>query len=157
MKAIHSMIAALGLAFVLPAASNAATTDPEVIIYRFPGVRDNGGAANTGVATVFHCTNFSGVQENIRFVTRNFSGDLATNLVISINHLTTKTVATHLNLAYVSDLSLATSTIAQGTTAIAATSINVICTAMTIDAADTKPVGIALRGIRFSPVPGSQE
>ena len=53
MKAIHSMVAALGLAFVLPAPADAAQTDPEVIIYRFPGVRDDGGAASTGVATVF--------------------------------------------------------------------------------------------------------
>jgi hypothetical protein len=41
-SAIHSMIAALGLAFVLPAPADAAQTDPEVIIYRFPGVLDNG-------------------------------------------------------------------------------------------------------------------
>ena len=39
----------------------------------------------------------------------------------------------------------------------AATSINVICTAMTVDAANAKPTGVALRGIRFNPVPGSQE
>jgi hypothetical protein len=45
MKAIHSMIAAVGLAFVLPTVAGAAAGDPEVIIYRFPGVRDNGGAA----------------------------------------------------------------------------------------------------------------
>ena len=45
----------------------------------------------------------------------------------------------------------------QGTTAIAATSINIICTAMTVDAANPKPTGLALRGIRFAPVPGSQE
>src|SRR5262245_46563954 len=60
MKAIHSMVAALGLAVVLPAPTNAATADPEVIIYRFPGVLDDGSAGQTGVATSFHCTNFSG-------------------------------------------------------------------------------------------------
>jgi hypothetical protein len=41
--------------------------------------------------------------------------------------------------------------------AIAATSVNVICTAMSIDASTVAPVGVALRGIRFNPVPGSQE
>jgi hypothetical protein len=66
MKAIHSMIAALGLAFVLPAPADAAQGDPEVIIYRFPGVRDDGATTNVGVATVFHCTNFSGVPEPVR-------------------------------------------------------------------------------------------
>ena len=44
-----------------------------------------------------------------------------------------------------------------GTTAIAATSASIICTAATIDAANAKPDGVTLRGIRFNPVPGSQE
>jgi len=52
---------------------------------------------------------------------------------------------------------LATGAVSQGTAAIAATSINIICTAMTIDASTIAPVGVALRGIRFSPVPESQE
>jgi len=68
MKAIHWIIAAVALSFVQP--TQAAQSDPEVIIYRFPGVLDNGGASNTGLATSFHCTNFSGAAENIRFVTR---------------------------------------------------------------------------------------
>jgi hypothetical protein len=54
MKAIHSMIAALGFAFVLPAPADAAVGGPEVIIYRFPGVSDDGGGPNVRVATVFH-------------------------------------------------------------------------------------------------------
>jgi hypothetical protein len=52
---------------------------------------------------------------------------------------------------------MSTSVITHGTTAIAATSTNIICTAMTIDASTIVPVGVALRGIRFSRVPGSQE
>src|SRR3954471_16893848 len=97
MKTIHSMIAALGLAFVLPAPADAATTDPEVIIYRFPGVRDDGGSTLVGVATVFHCTNFSGVSETVRFVTRETGGDLLQNNTIVIPHLGTKSAATHIN------------------------------------------------------------
>ena len=157
MKAIHSMIAALGLAFVLPAVADAGVNDPEVIIYRFPGVADTGTAAFTGTATVFLCTNFSGVPENIRFVTRGAGGNLLQNNVVGIPHLVTRTVATHEVIAYITDQLLNTSSVSQGTTAIAATSINIICTAMTIDAVNSKPDGIALRGIRFSPVPGSQE
>jgi hypothetical protein len=156
MRAIHSMIAALGLAFFLPAPADAAQTDPEVIIYRFPGVRDNGGADNTGVATVFHCTNFSGVTEFARLVTRSGNGDLLVNSPTPIGHLQTVTHSTHGTNAY-SEVNMQTGAIAQGTTAIAATSTNIICTAMTIDASTTVPVGVALRGIRFSPVPGSQE
>ena len=58
MKAIHWMIAALGFAFVLAAPADAAVSDPEVIIYRFPGVYDSGHGANAGVATTFHLHEF---------------------------------------------------------------------------------------------------
>src|SRR5262249_26223436 len=61
MKAIHWIIAAAALLSAQPA--QAGVNDPEVIIYRFSGLFDNGGADFQGVATVFHCTNFSGVDE----------------------------------------------------------------------------------------------
>jgi hypothetical protein len=164
MKTIQSMIAVTAFALGMAAPASAATTDPEVIIYRFPGVIDSGTGQNTGVATVFHCTNFSGVVENIRFVTRAANGNLLTNVVFPNAHLATLTAATH-ETAFYSDSAtpLNTGGVAQGTTAIAATSINVVCTAVTIDAAPPAaggslvPNGFALRGIRFSPVPGSQE
>jgi len=158
MKAIQWIIAVAGLAFGLPASAQAAQTDPEVIIYRFPGVLDTGNFANLGVATVFFCTNFGGVTENIRFVTRTSTGALASNLVFNLVHLGTLTTATHSTALYADAFtSLATGPVSEGTTAIAATSTNVICTATTIDAAASTPIGIALRGIRFNPVPGSQE
>src|SRR5215475_2467816 len=68
MKAIHWITAAAALALGLPAPADASITDPEIIIYRFPGVRDDGGGVFIGVATVFFCTNFSGVTENARLV-----------------------------------------------------------------------------------------
>ena len=157
MKAIHWIIAAAALAFVLPEPANAATTDPEIIIYRFPGVRDNGLADNQGIATVFHCTNFSGADETLRLVTRRSAGDLATNKTVTITHLSTTTASTHATNAYQVETNLATGSVAQGTTAIAATSINIVCTAETIDASAATPIGVARRGIRFNPVPGSQE
>jgi hypothetical protein len=109
------------------------------------------------VATVFHCTNFSGVSENVRLVTRVTNGVLKTNVVMTIDHLWTKTASTHPVHSYFTDTHLDTGPVIQGTTAIAATSTNIICTAMTIDASTAAPVGVALRGIRFNPVPGSQE
>jgi hypothetical protein len=74
MKTFYGMVAVAGIVFGLAAPATAATSDPEVIIYRFPGVYDDGGVTNNGVATVFHCTNFSGVTENIRMVTRASDG-----------------------------------------------------------------------------------
>src|SRR5262249_22629115 len=146
------------LAFVQLTPALAATTDPEVLIYRFPGVRDDGGGDNAGVATVFHCTNFSGVTEHIRWVTRDRDGTLkGSNLLGIINHLITATISTRLVAAYGNEENLNTGVVAQGTTAIAATSSNIICTAETIDASTAAPVGVARRGIRFNPAPGSQE
>ena len=159
MKATHWIIAAVAFAFVQPA--QAATTDPEVIIYRFPGVRDTGGAPGSGVATSFHCTNFSGGTETVRFVLRDTSSAIVSNNTYTLNHLRTVTISTRVNAAYLHDLTIPvlapTGIFAQGTVAIAATSTSIICTAMTIDASTTAPVGVALRGIRFNPVPGSQE
>ena len=116
MKAIHWITAVAALAFGLPAPASAAVGDPEVIIYRFPGVLDDGGAANAGVATLFHCTNFSGVTETVRFVTRNKNAALLQNNTIFIVHLETRTAATHVTVAYTVDLVLATGAVTQGTT-----------------------------------------
>jgi hypothetical protein len=157
MKAIHWIIASAAFAFVQAIPASAGVNDPEIIIYRFPGVKDSGSADLAGVATVFHCTNFSGVTENVRFVTRNSDASLVTNEVVQIPHLATRTASTHVNVPYITNLSLHTGSVSQGTTAIAATSTNIICTAMTVDASATVPTGVALRGIRFNPVPGSQE
>ena len=155
MKAIcATLTAALGLAFVSQA--SAATTDPEVIIYRFPGVRDDGGSPNTGLATVFLCTNFSGATETIRFVPRANDGALLGNTSLTINHLQTLSVATKSVVAYVIGAMPPTGFMQQGTMAIAATSNNMVCTSMTIDAANAKPTfAVPLHGIRFSPIPGS--
>ena len=149
----HARFAIIAIALSVPAAAQAATTDPEVIIYRFPGVRDDG----SGVVTVFHCTNFSGATETLRFVTRRNDGFLLQNDTATIPHLATVTASTQNAIAYSETLILASGVVAQGTTAIAATSTSIICTAMTIDATITKVVGVALRGVRFSPAPGSQE
>jgi hypothetical protein len=141
----------------MAAPATAGVNDPEVIIYRFSRVRDNGQPGFLGVATVFVCTNFSGATETIRFVTRAKVGFLLQNDTISIDHLTSRVAATHVTFAYEADLNLATTAVNGGTTAIAATSTNITCTAMAIDASTPAPVGVALHGVRFNPAPGSQE
>src|SRR5262245_61135683 len=121
--AVVSAVLAVGTA--VPAF--AGVNDPEVIIYRFPGVFDSGHATNIGVATTFHCTNFSGATENVRFVTRAFNGDLLSNVASNIAHLSTMTASTHGTTMYTDQSpNLNTGIVNQGTTAIAATSINVI-------------------------------
>jgi hypothetical protein len=155
MKGIHWIIAAAALACAEPV--QAGVNDPEVIIYRFAGVRDNADAAGTGVATSVHCTNFSGATETIRYVVRGFDATIRANVTFNIAHLATNTASTHGTILYSDAVLLNTGSVNQGSVAIAATSLNIICTAVTVDASTVAPVGFALRGIRFNPVPGSQE
>jgi hypothetical protein len=142
----------------MAAPASAATTDPEVIIYRFPGVRDAGSPSGQGVATIFSCTNFSGNAENIMFVVRDGISTLVANAAVSMPHLTTIVAATHPSNLYATSLNLQTGGIQGiGTAAIAATSASIVCTAMVLDAFSSVPQGISLHGIRFNPAPGSQE
>jgi hypothetical protein len=171
MKIMRCVILAAAIPFALPALAvdqpgilppgisvgPAAVGGTELILYRFPGVFDNGGIDNTGVATSFHCTNFSGAPENIRFVTRAADGTLLTNAAFTVNHLVTFTVSTHATQFY-TDITLGTGAVQQGTVAIAATTTEMICTAVTIDALSPLPtVTVPLRGIRYNPSAGSQE
>jgi hypothetical protein len=132
------------------------TTDPQVQVYRFSGVRDNGGAASVGVATSFHCTNFSGATETLRIQIRAFNGTVIKDSTLNIPHNNNRTISTHFTNAYFEDLSLETGTIDQGSARIWATSTMIVCTASTIDAAAIVPYGVDLHGIRFNPIPGTE-
>src|SRR5262249_57764931 len=107
-----------------------------------PGVTDSGSGPGFGVATVFHCTNFSGADDNIRFVTRRNDGQLVSNKVFTFPHLSTGTLSTHITAAYMQSADLSAQLVLQGTTAIAATSTNFICTCETIDESTTTPVAL---------------
>ena len=138
MKAIHWTIAAALLALVQPV--HAAATDPEKIIYRFTGVTDLGGPIFTGVATVFFCTSLSDTDETVRFVIRSANGTLMSNLAEPISHLQTITIATHIPSVFtLTRVMLLTGPLNQGTTAIAATSINIFCKAVIIDLRRKRP------------------
>jgi len=154
MKLVQSLMAVATVACVLPA--QAATNDPEIIIYRAAGVMDDGGVTGAGVATVFQCTNVSAVAENIRFVVRNSTSFIVANLVFTVGQLQTRTVTTHLTSTYGGSV-LNPGVIIDGTAAIAATSPNVLCTAKTVDAAPVVPSGIVLPMVRFNAIAGTQE
>jgi len=157
---LHTMIAAAALALAQAAPASAGVNDPEKIIYRFVGVADNGGDAGSGISTAIVCTNFSGATENIRFVTRDKQGSLLGNVFFSLNHLATGVAGTHLSVTYPVDLIIIPDFIGfTGTTAVAATSMNIVCSATTVDTrtAPFPPSYVPVRGIRFLPIPGTQE
>src|SRR6185436_11756372 len=76
-------------------AGTSLTTDPQMQIYRFTGLRDNGGAVNAGTATVLHCTNFSGSTETLRLQIRQFTGTVVKDNTFNVTHNYTFTIATH--------------------------------------------------------------
>jgi hypothetical protein len=88
-------------------------------------VNDDGGGAFVGVATIFYCTNFSGVTERVRFVTRSHDNALLSNETALVPHLATVNAFTHAN-ALAAGLPLPTGQVFGGTTAIAATSTNFV-------------------------------
>ena len=134
-----------------------ATTDPLKTIYRVSGIRDNGGLANAGVATSFHCTNFSSVPEKIRFFIRNFSAVQVADISRDVPAFRTHTASTHGTAAFNEDTFLAPGIlIEQGSAVIQSTSLNVHCSAMIVDGA-AAAVGIALHMVRLNPAPGTQE
>jgi len=154
MNALRSMLATAALALVTPA--QAGVNDPELIIYRASGVLDNGGAASTGTATAFSCTNFSGVGELIRVVVRGATGALLANVGFSFGHLETINFTTKGTALYAAQV-MNTGVVVRGTAAIATTTVNITCTAMLVDAGASVPQGIALRMVRFNPIPGTVE
>src|SRR5262249_56625625 len=109
------------------------------------------------LATSFHCTNFSGVDENVRVVVRSPVGTLRANVAAPISHLNTIIWSTHDVFIYGGEVLLPTGILGGGTAAIAATSVNVTCTAMEVQSNVTNAVGIALHMTRFNPIPATQE
>jgi hypothetical protein len=150
MKSLRCMIAVAAVAFTLPA--QAAVGDSEVIIYRISGVID------TGFATIFWCTNFSGVPETLRIVVRGPTSTIAANTPVTVNHLNTAALATRDVNLFAGETNMNTGVIDPGgTAAIAATSVNITCTAAQIQHFTTGPISLPLHLTRFSPIAGTQE
>jgi hypothetical protein len=133
------------------------TTDPLMQIYRFTGLRDNGGAVNVGVASAIHCMNFSVTTESLRIKVFQYTGAVAKDVTVNIPSNYTWTFLTHPSGAFGMDTNLATGLLDQGSARIWATSQQFICTASSFDAAAIVPYGLDLHGIRFNPLPGTEE
>jgi len=151
MKIAKWIVVAMATAFALPA--HAAVGDPLKVLYLFSGVTDTGGG---GVATTVSCTSFSGVTETVQFVVRNANGSLNGTSTTSILASGSITAATKDEGIHTEDILLNTNAV-QGTMAVLATTVNVVCTAAVIQSNITIPSGYMLHGARFNPIAGTQE
>jgi hypothetical protein len=144
-------LAPLGLASALPA--QAATTDPEQIVYRIPGlINIPSGGSGLGFTSVIHCVNFSGDTETVRIVIRSADGTLIANQAFTLPHLQNMSVANATQFAYTTTFMPAT---AHGMATIAATSVSIVCSAVVLDVFTSS--GTALHMIRLNPAPGTLE
>jgi hypothetical protein len=134
-----------------------AVTDPLLLIYRVPGVRDDGGGFDAGTATTFHCSNFSNVSEKLAFQIRQSNGPVIKDVAFNVPAFGTFTVSTHFTAAYPDDGVLGTGVVQQGSASIRSTTTLMICSAMTINASTTYPLGVDLHMVRFNVRSGSTE
>jgi hypothetical protein len=151
--ALLGFIAAAPLAGAIPAHAQT----PNTLLYLYSGVYDSGDPAHTGTATAIHCSNFSGADVNVQVLVFNTLGTLQANSAMSFPTNASRTAVTHLTNAYMSDLFLNPGTIRAGFALVVGSSPYIVCTAQVVDAAAATPVGFALHGVRYNPIPGTQE
>jgi hypothetical protein len=153
---MRKSFAALAFAVVPVQPADAITFSKLTTIYVGSGVFDSGDATGSGVATVIHCSNVSGVSTNVRVLVLNMIGDVEGALTQTLLHGETRTFSTHATSLFVDD-GLNTGAVAQGVVNVEATNSAVFCTAMIVDAAATVPNGIDLHLVRVNPHPGTVE
>lgn len=169
MRLIVSIVTVTALTAILPAQAQQrregaapaplAISDPLKAIYRISGITDSGSPASAGTATVIHCTSFSTVLENVKFLTRDNFGTQVGNVTVSFAPNQTISASTHPTAAFFDGAALVpTGTVLnQGSTVIQATTLNIHCSPMIIDAGLNPPQGIALHPIRINPLANTQE
>jgi hypothetical protein len=151
-------LAAIALAAALAHPASATTFPSLTTIYIGSGVRDDGGGANTGVATIFMCSNVSGLSAQVRFLVLTSGGLVLGQHTRTMAHGRTFTAATHLTATFFDDVDLGFGSVGQGVINIEATQSGVFCTAAVVnaDAADAAQ-GIPLHLVRVNPHPGTVE
>jgi len=106
------------------------------VIYVVPGVVDSGGGNNTGVATVFHCSNPTSNSKDVNVSVYDSAGTLAGSATVAVGGKGTATFATKLTTVFREDANLATGTVRQGRAHISAQSDKVFCSVVVVDAAN---------------------
>ncbi len=156
---MKTYLAAFALAFALAQPAAAVTFTTLTTIYVGSGVRDDGAAANLGIATSIHCSNVSGVSVDVRVLILSASGAVVDSLTLTLAHGATVTFSTH-ETAVFQDATgnLTTGFVGQGVVNVEATNSAVFCTAAVIDAAGFPPVfSMPLHLVRVNPHPGTVE
>ena len=151
-KAYAGLVSASLFSAALVASSSAgAITFPSLTtIYIGSGVRDTGGSAASGIATVFHCSNVSGLTASVRFLVLAENGAPRASFTTSMGHGTAVSVSTHNTNAHLELQSLVTGSVSPGVINIESTQSGVFCTAVLVDDDEPGATGVPLHLIRIA-------
>lgn len=146
-------LAALANVVALPAAS---ITFPSLTtIYVGSGVVDGIGA---NVATIFSCSNVSGITATLRVQVLFGGGSVAGAASGPVTHGSTLLVSTRLTAAFIDNLLISGAEGVQGVVNIESTQSAVFCTAAVVDSANAVPIfSMPLHLVRINPHPGTVE
>ena len=152
----HLAAAAIAALFAPPAL---ATTFPSfTTIYVGSGVRDSGHSSDAGLASIFMCSNVSGISASIRFQVLSSLGSPVGTASVTIAHGATYTAGSHFTASFNENVDLDTGAVLQGAVNIESTQSAVFCTAAVIDAAGNPPsFTLPLHLVRVNSHPGTVE
>ena len=153
-KSMTIFAVACAAALAQPAA--AVTFSSLTTIYVGSGVSDDGAIEFEGVATAFICSNVSGQSATIRFLVLGKEGQLEASSSTTVPHGGTRVAVTHRAATFLTDLDLATGTVAHGVVNIESTQSGVFCNAVVAEA-DTTAQAYPLRLVRINGHPGAEE
>jgi hypothetical protein len=153
-KSLLSVALAASALPIAPSAS--AITFPSLTtIYVGTGVHED-GPSESG-ATIFHCSNVSGVSTSVRFLVLNSTGAVAASTTQTLAHGATVTVSTDDIDFYANEIDLNANALDQGVVNIEALQSGVFCNAMSVNGNPTDPNGFTLPLVRVNPHPGTVE
>jgi hypothetical protein len=152
---LAATIAAASIGLALPA--SAITFPGLTTIYVGTGAFDDGGADDSGTATVITCSNVSGLSANVRILILNSGGFIEGQQIFNnVLNGTTLTAATHATAPFF-DSDLNTGAFASGTVNIESTQSGVFCSAIIMAAAGPVESAVPFRLVRVNAHPGTEE
>jgi hypothetical protein len=139
-----------------------ATTFPSLTtIYVGTGVFDSGHGDNAGTATVFFCSNVSGIAAQVRFVVLDNSANVVGNVTVNVAHGESTIAATHGVTVYEGEASMLVGIFGRQTRGavlnIESTQSGVFCTARIQGATLGAEEAVPLHLVRVNPHPGTVE
>lgn len=157
--AMRRLLVAISLAATTISAQallvSAASAAPWKTIYIVPGVINAGADNDSGPATSFHCTNYSGASTDVRVLVYAYSAGLQGSMSYHISNNSTIAFAT--KPTFMSEVFITNPGNIQGHAVIQSRVTAVYCSAFVFPANAFAATGIGLHMVRLNPEPNTVE